>query len=360
VTLSGWGGASWISIRKVEPMTDQSTEEVLNMREWTPTETFDDFALMCCRHRHLNLLTDPDSFSLTLRAGRMGPVTLSDLVVGSDISIDCGEACNNYRVLVLQSGRTESVYRGVSVPAGPGTAAVYAPDGVGSTRWAAGAELICFKIDRSAVDDALSDALGRRVTSQIDFTPVMPATAVPTRSWINMLLLFREQLFRPNSLLNQPLVGLPFADSLVRGFLLAADHSHRNALARDERPAIPRVIRVAVELIEEEAHLPLTLSIIAARCHVSARSLQHGFRRHLGTTPMAYLREVRLRRAHRGLREADPSTASVASVAYRWGFTNLGRFAAAHAARYDEPPAATLRRRAVQRNGYRSRSAASW
>ena len=65
---------------------------------------------------------------------------------------------------------------------------------------------------------------------------------------------------------------------------------------------------------------------------------------------MAYLRDVRLRRAHQSLLEADPSTTSVASIAYQWGFTNLGRFAAAHTARYDEPPAATLRRRAFRRS----------
>jgi transcriptional regulator GlxA family with amidase domain len=44
--------------------------------------------------------------------------------------------------------------------------------------------------------------------------------------------------------------------------------------------------------------------------------------------------------------ESDPSVVTVASVAYDWGFTNLGRFAAAHAARYREPPAKTLRRTA--------------
>ena len=68
---------------------------------------------------HLNLLSDPDSFSLTQRAGRMGPVTLSELIVGSDMSMDCGELCNTYRVIVLQSGRTECVHRGSSVSAGP-------------------------------------------------------------------------------------------------------------------------------------------------------------------------------------------------------------------------------------------------
>ena len=329
---------------------DQSTADDLDMREWAPAEKFDDFRLMCCGKPHLNLLTDPDSFSLTQRAGRMGPVLLSELVVGSDMSMDCGDLCNNYRVLVQQSGRTHCAYRGFSVPAGPGHAAVYAPEGVGAAQWEAGSKMICFKIDRGAVDDALSDALGRQVTSQVDFTPEMPITAAPTRSWINMLLLFKEQLFRSNSLLHQPLVGLPFADSLVRGFLLAAEHSHRHALTGNEQLVASLTVRIAVEIIEEEAHLPLTVSSIAARSHISVRSLQQGFRHYLGTSPMAYVREVRLRKAHQNLLESDPSTASVGSVAYHWGFTNLGRFAAAHAARYDEPPAVTLRRRAFRRS----------
>jgi AraC-like DNA-binding protein len=316
---------------------------------WTPAKRFDDFALVCCGRPHLTLLTDPDAFSLTQRVGRMGPVTLSEIVVGSDMSMDGGEVCGSYRVLVLQSGRTECLHNGSAVSAGPGTVSVYGPEDLGSARWPAGAKMICFKIERSAVDDALSYALGRQVTSQPDFTPVMPTDAAATRSWINMLVLFKEQFFRSDSLLNQPLAGMPFVDSLVRGFLLAADHSHRDSLTRDQRLVAPRAICTAVDIIEEEANLPLTVSSIAARCHVSVRSLQQGFQCHLGTSPMAYLREVRLRRAHQILLESDPSTLTVASVAYHWGFTNLGRFAAAHAARYRATPTETLRRRTFQR-----------
>jgi transcriptional regulator GlxA family with amidase domain len=132
----------------------------------------------------------------------------------------------------------------------------------------------------------------------------------------------------------------------VRGFLFATEHSHQVALDGDEQLVAPRAIRTAVEIIEEEAHLPLTLSVIASRSHVSIRTLQQGFQRHVGTSPMAYLREVRPRRAHQTLLESDPSTVTVASVAYRWGFGNLGMFAAAHAARYREPPVKTLRRSA--------------
>jgi AraC-like DNA-binding protein len=59
---------------------------------------------------------------------------------------------------------------------------------------------------------------------------------------------------------------------------------------------------------------------------------------------MAYLREVRLRCEHQTLLESDPSSVTVSSVAYRWGFTNLGQFAAARAARYGETPREALRR----------------
>jgi AraC-like DNA-binding protein len=199
------------------------------------------------------------------------------------------------------------------------------------------------KFDRTVVEDALGDSLGNALTSQIDFTSAISLRSGTTRGWMNMLSLFVDELFRTDSVLRQPMVGLPFVDSLVRGLLLAVDHPHRGAVIQP-KAVNPRVIRCAVEIIEAEAHLPLTVSSIARRCHVSVRSLQQDFRRYVATSPMAYLRDVRLRRAHQGLLESDPLTTSVGSVAYACGFTNLGRFAAAHKSRYGEPPAATLRR----------------
>jgi AraC-like DNA-binding protein len=51
---------------------------------------------------------------------------------------------------------------------------------------------------------------------------------------------------------------------------------------------------------------------------------------------------VRLRRAHRDLRSANPSHSSVASIAHRWGFTNLSHFAA-HKKMYGQTPLQALR-----------------
>jgi hypothetical protein len=43
-----------------------------------------------------------------------------------------------------------------------------------------------------------------------------------------------------------------------------------------------------------------------------------GFQRYAGRSPMAYLRDVRLARAHEDLRAADPSLTTVGRIAHRW------------------------------------------
>jgi transcriptional regulator GlxA family with amidase domain len=71
--------------------------------------------------------------------------------------------------------------------------------------------------------------------------------------------------------------------------------------------------------------------------------LQEAFRRHLGTTPMSYLQELRLACAHDALVRADPTAVTVSQVALRCGFAHPGRFSLAYRANYGIPPSETLR-----------------
>jgi AraC-like DNA-binding protein len=330
-------------------VTTSNTADASTAAVWMTGKGSEGFAALSEGEPYVELLSNPETFSVTQRVGQYGPVVVAEIATDTDMDIDCGSLRSTYRVNVPWSGHYESTHRGSSLIAGPGTAALYQPEGDASSRWAAGSRLLAIRIDRRAVEDALSDSLGRQLTSQIDFAPCVSTRSGTTQSWVSMLSLFAEQVFRVDSVFNQPMVGLPFVDGLVRGLLLAADHPYRSVVTGNTQVVSPRAIRAAVEIIEAEAHLPLTVSSIAARSNVGVRSLQQDFRRYVGMSPMAYLREVRLRRAHQCLLESDPSTTSVASIAYHWGFTNLGRFAAAHTARYDEPPAATLRRPAYRR-----------
>ncbi len=303
----------------------------------------DDFVGLCCGRPHAGLLTDPQSLSLRQRVGRIGPLTTSEFVVDADVGLDLGESCGSYRLGMVRSGHAVVKYRDSAHVSGPGDAAVYGPDGTITIRWTPNSRIVAVKIDPFVIDDALSAALGRPVGSPVDFQPVISASRAGA-GWTEMLLLLTDQLMRPDSLMTLPLVGLPFVDSLVRGLLVAADHRYRDAVAAEPKPVMPRSIRVAVDIIEAEAERPLTVTALATRSYVSVRALQDGFRRHLGVSPMTYLRQVRLYRAHAMLQQCDPSVATVTSIAHQWGFAHVGRFAEAHAARYGETPAATLRR----------------
>jgi AraC-like DNA-binding protein len=103
-------------------------------------------------------------------------------------------------------------------------------------------------------------------------------------------------------------------------------------------------VRRAVAYIEDHAAEPIGLAEIAAAARLGTRTVQEAFRRHLDTTPIGYLRRVRLERAHNDLAAADPATGStVAEIAARWGFAHHGRFAALYQGSYGHSPSQTLR-----------------
>ncbi|WP_250001949.1 helix-turn-helix transcriptional regulator [Actinoplanes sp. M2I2] len=102
------------------------------------------------------------------------------------------------------------------------------------------------------------------------------------------------------------------------------------------------VMRRATAFIEDHPERPLTVGDIAAAAGVGIRALQTAFRRDLRITPTTYLRRVRLDRVHQELLAGGPGV-TVRETARRWGFTNLGRFAAEYRAAYGRSPGQTLR-----------------
>jgi AraC-like DNA-binding protein len=290
------------------------------------------------------VLGPSNSFGLTQRVTRVGPITVGDITYDTDVALSFDEFRASYHVNVPLKGWLESRHRGLEATPSPAVASIYRPDGeMAVTRWPAGTRNLAVKIDQVAVDRALESLVDGPVESPIPFEATLPLNGHAAQSWVRLLLLVQRHLDRPDSVIAHPVVSVPLVESLIYGFLLVADHPYRQALAAPAEPGRPAAVRDAMDIIETGPHLPLTTSTLARQCHVSVRTLQEGFQRHLGMSPMAYVRVVRLRRTHRDLRSADPSHSTVAAIAHRWGFTHLGRFAAAHKTMYGETPLQALR-----------------
>jgi AraC-like DNA-binding protein len=293
-------------------------------------------------HR-LRLLGHSNSFGLTGCVTCVGPITVADITYKTDVALDFDETRASYTVHLPMEGWLESRHRGQQLTSTPMLASLYLPDGdIAVTRWPGGSRHLAVKIDQAAVDRALQALVNGPANAPVAFSATLPLKASAARDWVRLLLMVHHQLECPDSLIQHSVVSDPLVESLIHGLLLAADHPDREALAAPVKPARPAAVRDAIDIIEGGPQLPLTTATLAAQCHVSVRTLQQGFQRHLGMSPMAYVREVRVRSAHRDLRSTDPAHTTVAAIAHRWGFTHLGRFAAAHKKKFGNTPVQAL------------------
>jgi transcriptional regulator GlxA family with amidase domain len=121
-------------------------------------------------------------------------------------------------------------------------------------------------------------------------------------------------------------------------------NNYSDRLAGRAEPLLPVHVKRAVAFIAANALADIDLDQIVASAGVRPRTLYEGFSKYCGTSPIAYLRAVRLDIAREKLREPAEHGSSVTEVALACGFEHLGKFAQLYRARFGELPSETLKR----------------
>lgn len=283
-----------------------------------------------------------DGFTLGVEVIQLGPLTVGQLSFGGPVTFLVPEL-DAYHVSMPTSGRMRTLHAGHEVVATPATGAVFGPIGPVYTRHDANSAELAVKIERAALEDELAALLGHPVEGPIDLPPAMKLTEGPGQSWSRLVRLLRAELDYTASLIYEPLIAEQLRSCVLSGLLLSVPHRYHDELIGPQAAGPPRAVRRAMEAIHTEPERAFTVADLARTAGISVRSLQEGFRRHVGCAPMTYLQTVRLDRARDTLRRADPARATVAAVAHRWGFAHLGRFASGYRVRFGESPSETLR-----------------
>ncbi|MFR9800121.1 helix-turn-helix transcriptional regulator [Streptomyces sp. MS06] len=184
----------------------------------------------------------------------------------------------------------------------------------------------------------------QRAPQPVRLTGHRPYSESAARRLSSTILYLRDHVLADPGTAAQPLVAATAEQHLAAGVLAAFPSTAlTEPTASDRNDAHPATLRRATAHIDDHVDQPLTVADIAAAAHVTVRAVQYAFRRHLDTTPLGYLRQVRLAYAHRELAAADRTTgATVTGIAARWGFYHPGRFAALYRGAYGRPPRQTL------------------
>lgn len=122
--------------------------------------------------------------------------------------------------------------------------------------------------------------------------------------------------------------------------VLADGHVQQKRPMAQERS---RILRVALDHIEQHLREPVQVAELVEQAGCSARTLRYAFEEKFGVPPKMYLQTRRLAELRRKLRLADRQQ-TVSSVAACMGFTHMGQLAGDYRRMFGELPSKTLLR----------------
>ncbi len=238
-------------------------------------------------------------------------------------------------------GRGSVVNDGTEGEVSPSNGISCGPNADMRVKYSSDFEHLILRIKRQKLVKTLSGLIGRPVDAPRIATNVRPnpARAAAQRRLIEFVVCELDRV-------DAPLPGLVLAEleqTLVVSYLSCNLHNYSHLLEEDTaRSVAPWQVRLAEEYIEQNWDQPVTVEALAHIANAGIRNLFLTFRKSRGVSPMAFVRQVRLRHAKEMLTCAPPET-TVTSVAYACGFSNLGHFAKYYNAAFGEHPSVTLK-----------------
>ena len=283
------------------------------------------------------------SVNMQMNALQFPLLTAGYLSFGVDVAVRADDVTAYYIDAPL-SGRAVSRWRdGGVVETTSGSVAVFTPGTPCVLDWSGDCGQICLKVSESQMRRQLEAMLNRRVRKRITFAREFDLTTTAADDWYHLVRLLAREAWQPGGLLNHQLAVQNLQLLLIQGLLQIQPHNYTEALTEGARPASTAVAKWAIDLMHEHPEKPWNTADLARATGVSARALQRSFERSDLPSPMTYLRQVRLHRVHAELAANSPDSATVTTVAGRWGFVHLGRFASQYRQLFGETPSETLR-----------------
>jgi AraC-like DNA-binding protein len=237
-------------------------------------------------------------------------------------------------------GYGEAITDGRFFPVTRGRGGAAEPDADALLNYRAAFEHVFLKISPEALNRKLSALLGNPLNQPLKLKGEYNEAALATQFRFVMFLiseLNRSEAAMPSLMLDE------FEQAMIVAYLCSNLSNYSDRLHRKTPTVASWQVQRATDYIETNWDQPITIEALALATETSARSLFATFKKDRGSSPMNFLRRVRLLHARDILSQGAPGT-SVKSVALKCGFRNSGHFAKHYFIHFGERPLETLKR----------------
>lgn len=308
-----------------------------------PGKTREFVSQIFCPHR-FDVLDKRSPFDTTISHIQTGRLSFNSFSYGANVSIDPGCLEGFYLLQMVVEGGEVLRYGGREFQLHPGLIAVIGPNVALTKTSPAGTRKILVRIDQALLEQTCAQHLGHSLREPLRFDVELPLTCDRGTNLANLILFLHDQVNARESIYRSPLMLTNLEQTVMTSLLLSQKSNYYEELSSPAPSISPGFVKRVVDYIEVYADQPLTVDDLASYAAVSTRSLYAGFKKYRNTTPMALLRFVRMKRAHKDLELPGSANVTVTKVALNWGFAHLGRFTAEYKKTFGESPSETLRR----------------
>jgi AraC family ethanolamine operon transcriptional activator len=270
---------------------------------------------------------------------RLGDVQVFRERVDVGLRIEAEPLPSLVPVAVISSGPGAMTFCGEDLQPG---ALVQATGGHWDSRADRGVDYVCCVFDREHFEETGFDLCGHPIDPAWLRSAVRRADPAAVARLTGRLLQLLSGVSLPPR--QQPGEVARLLESELLELTIAALTSAEDRARSEPGWRRQRAVKRALEYLDGDPQPPPTIPQLCRVAGVSERTLEYGFRERLGVTPVRYIKVLRLNRARSELNQASPRCETVASVALRHGFIELGRFACEYRQLFGERPSETLRR----------------
>jgi len=327
---------------------------VPNPRAVVTADTLDEAAGLVraaiCPHR-LHVLVPPRKSLAFLSSLDLGACGLASLQYGFDVDIDAGCIEDSYLVKWTLAGQGRLQCGERTAITSPRSIVITEPTERTQIRMTSQCHHLTVRVSRRALLAVLAAKLKRAPRKALRFDLEIAMDSDFARAWCELVAHICHVTATAPAAMASEDVRSQYSRTLMEIMLSAAPHSHSASLeeresreSRESRAAAWHV-RHARDYIHEHLAEDISVSDIAARVGVTARTLQSGFRRTFNLSPAEYIRRTRVEALHRALLAADGS-AGVTDLMMKVGIVNFGRYAQYYREQMGVSPSVTLREKA--------------
>ncbi|KQX23370.1 MULTISPECIES: AraC family transcriptional regulator [unclassified Sphingomonas] len=286
-------------------------------------------------HR-LTLVDRASTIDASVNRATLGGTTFTAMTIGPSVIVELDRS-TRFIIQIPLNGTIQAQINSERYECSEGGGLIYAPEDHRVMQWSRGITALVIQIPKARLE-AHHAMLRGAAGSSLALVSSMSNLSPEGRAFSGLVGFILNGL--DAGLFDAPNVALEIERMLMS--LLLTGHSQSVSVTRSNQAVIPYYVLRAERFMLDHLEHDISLADIVAASGVSERSLQTGFRRAHGTTPLRHLKLLRLEGAHHALLNGTPGTTRVTDVATRFNFWQLGRFSADYKELYGHLPSEAL------------------